>query len=100
MQRLGRHSARLKELRRRIRRRPEGEVIVDGRRLLADVVRWEVALLEVYVAAGLAGDPEIEGWAATAGEAWQVEDDLFAKPEKPAAWESSCIMRVTCTMCR
>jgi len=78
MQRLGRHSTRLKELRRRIRRRPEGEVIVDGRRLLADVVRWEVPLLEVYVAAGLAGDPEIEGWAAMAGEAWQVEDDLFA----------------------
>lgn len=77
MQQLGRHSARIKDLRRRIRRRPEGEVVVDGRRLVADVVRWEVPLLELYVAAGLAGDPQVEGWAAAAGEAWQMEDGLF-----------------------
>ena len=78
MQRLGRHSGRIKELRRRIRRRTEGEVVVDGRRLLADVVRWEIPVLELYVAAGLAGDPEVERWAAVAGEAWQMEESLFA----------------------
>ena len=40
MEKLGKHGARLKDLRRRVKRRPDGQVIVDGRRLVADVVRW------------------------------------------------------------
>lgn len=78
MQQLGKHSTRLKDLRRRIRQRPDGEVIVDGRRLVVDMVRWEIPLLELYVAASVAGDPQVEAWAAVAGEAWQMEDRVFA----------------------
>jgi TrmH family RNA methyltransferase len=77
MEKLGRHGARLKDLRKRVKNRPEGQVIVDGRRLVADVVRWGVPLLELYLADGLDPDPEI---AAAAGEVFTVDapvlDDL------------------------
>ena len=59
MEKLGKHGARLKDLRRRVKRRPEGQVIVDGRRLVADVVRWNVPVLELYLAEGVDPDPEI-----------------------------------------
>jgi TrmH family RNA methyltransferase len=70
MEKLGRHGARLKDLRRRVKNRPEGQVVVDGRRLVADVVRWGVPLLELYLAEGLDPDPEI---AAAAGEVYTLD---------------------------
>jgi len=77
MEKLGRHGARLKDLRRRVRNRPDGQVVVDGRRLIADVVRWGVPVLELYLAEGVEPDPEI---AAAAGEVFTVDaavlDDL------------------------
>ena len=74
MQRLGRNSARLKELRARVRERRPGEVVVDGRRLVGDLVRWGVPLLELYLATGTEPDPTIVNAALSA---WQVETALF-----------------------
>jgi len=77
MEKLGRHGARLKDLRRRVKNRPEGQVFVDGRRLVADVVRWGVPVFELYLAEELDPDPEI---VAAAGESFVVDasvlDDL------------------------
>jgi TrmH family RNA methyltransferase len=77
MDKLGRHNPRLKDLRKRVRNRPEGQVIVDGRRLVADVVHWGVPLLELYLAEGVDSDPEV---VAAAHEVFAVDaavlDDL------------------------
>jgi TrmH family RNA methyltransferase len=74
---LGRHNPRLKDLRRWVRNRPDGRVFIDGRRLAADVVRWGVPLLELYIAEGLDADPEV---VAAAREVFMVDaavlDDL------------------------
>jgi TrmH family RNA methyltransferase len=70
MEKLGRHGARLKDLRRRVRRRPEGQAIVDGRRLVADVVRWGVPVLELYLAEGVEPDPRL---VAAAGEVYSLD---------------------------
>ena len=82
MDKLGKHRARLKDLRRRVKLRPEGQVIVDGRRLLADVVRWNVPVLELYLVEGVEPDPEI---VAAAGEVYIIDasvlDDLA--PTRP-----------------
>lgn len=74
MEKLGKHGARLKDLRRRVKRRPEGQVIVDGRRLVADVVRWGVPVFELYLAEGVDPDPEI---AAAAGEVYSVDAEVL-----------------------
>jgi len=74
MQRLGRNSARLKELRARVRERRPGEVVVDGRRLVGDLVRWGVPLRKLYLATGTEPDPTIVNAALSA---WQVETALF-----------------------
>ena len=74
MERLGRNSVRLKELRARVRERRPGEVVVDGRRLVADLVRWGVPLLELYVAAGSEPDP---AFVTAAIGMWQVERPAF-----------------------
>jgi TrmH family RNA methyltransferase len=77
-ERIGRHGARLKELRRRIMRRCEGEVIVDGRRLVADLVRWEIPIRELYLTPEMAADCEVEVWAETAGSVYEVDEAVFA----------------------
>jgi TrmH family RNA methyltransferase len=74
MERLGRNSVRLKELRARVRERRPGEVVVDGRRLVSDLVRWGVPLLELYVAAGTEPDPAM---VRAALGVWQVEASVF-----------------------
>jgi TrmH family RNA methyltransferase len=74
MEKLGKHGARLKDLRRRVKRRPDGQVIVDGRRLVADVVRWGVPVFELYLAEGLDPDPEI---AAAAGEVYTLDAEVL-----------------------
>jgi len=74
MERLGRNSSRLRELRQRIRQRRAGEVVVDGRRLIGDLVRWGVPLLELYVAAGAEPDPRVAGAALGS---WEVPGTVF-----------------------
>lgn len=74
MERLGRHGERLKELRRRLRQRRPGEVIVDGRRLVGDLVRWQVPIRELYVATGVMVDPAV---ITVAERSWELEPSLF-----------------------
>ena len=78
MEQLGRHGARLKDLRRRVRSRRDGEVVVDGLRLVQDLVRWGVPLRELYVAEGLVERPEIAQIAQIAETAWTVADQVLA----------------------
>jgi TrmH family RNA methyltransferase len=69
MEFLGRGNPRVKGLRQRVRDRRPGEVIVDGPRILADLVRWDVPLRELYVAEGV----DLEGSVLAAAEStWQV----------------------------
>ena len=77
MDRFGRHSARLKELRRRVRRRTPGEVIVDGRRLAADLVRWDIPIAELYLTPEASADPEAARLIAAAGRVIELEPDAF-----------------------
>jgi len=79
MERLGRHGTRLKELRRRVRDRRPGEVVVDGLRLVADLVRWGVPLRELYVAAPAVDRAARDGLLAAADRAWEVPGDLFGQ---------------------
>ncbi len=78
IQRLGRSSPLLKELRRRAHHRRPGEVVVDGRRLVEDLVRWRVPLRELYLTAELA--PELADWApiATADAVFEVDGAVLA----------------------
>lgn len=78
MERLGRHSVRLKELRRRVRTRRVGEVIVDGRRLIEDLIRWGVAIRELYLAPTSVGDRDTEVWLAKSEAAWEVDASVLA----------------------
>ena len=64
IEKLGRHSPRVKELRRRVRDRRPGEVFVDGHRLVADLVRWRVPIRELYLPA----EPEPEAKLMSAAE--------------------------------
>jgi TrmH family RNA methyltransferase len=75
MDTLGKHNPRLKELRRRVRERRDGEIVVDGRRLIADLVRWGVPIRELYVAAGI----DLEGPLLAAAErVREVETSVLA----------------------
>jgi len=77
MEKLGRHSARLKELRRRIRRRAPGEVVVDGRRLAADLLRWHVAIVELYLTPEVAAAPEAMALIGAAGRVFELEAEVL-----------------------
>jgi TrmH family RNA methyltransferase len=74
---LGRHGRRVKELRRRVRDRRDGEVIVDGRRLIADLVRWRVPIHELFLTPETALLPEAESWITTAGQTYQLEGSVL-----------------------
>lgn len=75
METLGKHNPRLRELRRRVRQRRDGEVVVDGRRLIADLVRWEVPIRELYVASGV----ELDGVViAAADRTWELASSVLA----------------------
>jgi TrmH family RNA methyltransferase len=76
MERLGKHNQRLKELRRRARERRDGEVVVDGRRLIADLVRWDVPIRELYVAAGIDLDRPVR---AVSERVWEVEASVLTE---------------------
>ena len=75
---LGRHGARLKDLRRRVKHRRPGEVIVDGRRLVTDLVRWGVPISELYLTPDLAAGAESAAWIESARTAFEVEVSVLA----------------------
>jgi len=74
---LGRHGKRVKELRRWVRDRREGEVIVDGRRLVADLVRWQVPIRKLFLTPETAALLEIESWIETADQTYQLEGSIL-----------------------
>ncbi len=76
--RLGRHGTRLKELRRRVKERREGEVVVDGRRLVSDLVRWNVPIRELYLAPEISRDFEAVGWRHAAEVVFEVEGSVLS----------------------
>jgi len=77
MQRIGRHSERVKELRRSIRKRPPGVVIVDGRRLVADLIRWQVPIRDLYISEELAGQGAGVDLCLAAGNTWVLADPVL-----------------------
>jgi TrmH family RNA methyltransferase len=76
-ERLGRHGARLKDLRRRVKDRRRGEVIADGRRLVADLVRWGVPISELFVTPELAADAESSAWREAARATFVIEASVL-----------------------
>jgi TrmH family RNA methyltransferase len=78
IERLGRHGRRLKELRKRVRERRDGEVVVDGRRLVTDLVRWNVPIRELYLVPEISGDFEAVGWRDAAEAVFEVEESVLA----------------------
>ena len=78
IEQLGRHGARVKDLRRRIKHRREDEVIVDGRRLVDDLVRWEVPIRELYLTPELAADSVTAAWRAAARSIFELEPSVLA----------------------
>jgi TrmH family RNA methyltransferase len=76
--RLGRHGRRLKELRKRVRERREGEVVVDGRRLVSDLVRWGVPIRELYLVPEISGEFEAVGWRQSADGVFELEASVLA----------------------
>ncbi|MEJ2581176.1 MAG: RNA methyltransferase [Acidobacteriota bacterium] len=78
IQRLGRHGTRLKELRKRLKERREGEVVVDGRRLVSDLVRWNVPIRELYLAPEISRDFEAVGWRDAAEVVFEVEGSVLS----------------------
>ena len=78
IEQLGRHGARVKDLRRRIKHRREDEVIVDGRRLVDDLVRWEVPIRELYLTPELATDSLTAAWRAVASSIFELEPSVLS----------------------
>ena len=68
----------MKDLRRRVKHRRAGEVIVDGRRIASDLVRWGVPLLELYLSPEAAAAPEMAELIEAAGSAYELEDSVLA----------------------
>jgi TrmH family RNA methyltransferase len=78
IERLGRHGRRLKDLRKRVKERRQGEVVVDGRRLVSDLVRWSVPIRELYLVPEIAGEFEAVGWRQSAEEVFEVDSSVLA----------------------
>ena len=78
IERLGRHGARVKDLRRRIKHRRTGEVIVEGRRLVDDLVRWRVPIPELYLSPEAAAAPESSSLISVAGATFELEATVLA----------------------
>jgi len=79
MHHLGRHSPRLKELRRRVRDRRPGEVVVDGRRLVAELVNRQRSVRELYIARSAEDHDATPALVAAAAQVWVVEDSVLAR---------------------
>jgi TrmH family RNA methyltransferase len=77
MDMLGRRGQRVKDLRRRVRERRAGEVVVDGRRLVADLVRWKIPIRELYLTPELAESSEPPPWIAAANTVSLLEPEVL-----------------------
>ena len=77
VERLGRRGRRLKDLRKRVKDRRDGEVIIDGRRLVSDLVRWGVPIRELYLVPEISGEFEAVGWRQSADEVFEVEASVL-----------------------
>jgi len=75
---LGKNSPRVKELRTRIRHRQEREAIIDGRRLLDDVISQGISLRELFVSASHRNRIPSR-WIEAAGICFEVPDEAFSK---------------------
>jgi TrmH family RNA methyltransferase len=78
IERLGRRGRRLKDLRKRVKDRGDGEVVVDGRRLVSDLVRWGVPIRELYLVPEISGEFEAVGWRQSAEEVFEIERSVLA----------------------
>ncbi|MBD3870877.1 MAG: RNA methyltransferase [Acidobacteria bacterium] len=78
IERLGRRGRRLKDLRKRVKSRRDGEVIVDGRRLISDLVRWGVPIRELYLVPEISGEFESMGWREAAESVFELESSVLA----------------------
>ena len=78
IERLGRRGRRLKDLRKRVKRRRDGEVIIDGRRLVSDLVRWGVSIRELYLVPEISGEFEAMGWREVAESVFELESSVLA----------------------
>ncbi len=79
MRRLGRSNPRITALRRAIRERPPGIVIVDGVRLVTDLVRWGLIPEALYLSDSAAG--RLIGWPPleAARQCWVVSDSVMER---------------------
>ncbi len=75
---IGKKSVRVKDLRRRIRHRVEREVIIDGAKLLDDLIRWDVDISELYLAEGLSDSAEAGPWVAAAEQVFELDAEVLA----------------------
>jgi TrmH family RNA methyltransferase len=78
IERLGRRGRRLKDLRKRVKSRRDGEVIIDGRRLVSDLVRWGVPIRELYLVPEISGEFEAVGWREAAESVFELESSVLA----------------------
>jgi len=75
---LGKNSPRLRELRRRTRDRRNGEIILDGQRLLEDILSQGITFRELYVSSSRRAEiPPL--MSRHAGSCFEVPDEAFAK---------------------
>jgi len=79
MQRLGRHSDRVKELRRAVRKRPPGKVVVDGWRLVMDLARWGVPIHDLFISEELSGRGEGVDICLKAESCWVLTGSLLGE---------------------
>ena len=77
-ERLGRHGSRVKDLRRWVKNRRNGEVVVDGRRLLSDLVRWDVAIDKLFLTPELVNQATAAPWIASARATFEIEESVLA----------------------
>jgi TrmH family RNA methyltransferase len=78
IERLGRHGARVKDLRRRVKHRRGGEVVVDGRRIVEDLVRWHVGVHELYLSPEVAASSDAAGLIEAAGAVFELDEQVLA----------------------
>ncbi len=78
MELVGRHGARARDLRRRLRQRRAGEVVVDGCRLVADLIRWQLPIHELYLTPERAASADAVAWSQHAAATFMVDDALLA----------------------
>ncbi len=75
---IGKKSARVKDLRRRVQSRVPGQVIIDGAKVLDDLIRWDIGVLELYLSVGLSQSSEAGAWMAAAEQVFEMDTEVLA----------------------